>query len=238
MNSKNINGGLPEKVDFDKYAGKYETTLGKQLEFFGEENSYFAEYKIKLVKDTIGSNSPVRILEFGCGIGRNLKFFVKYFPEAEVYGSDISKSSLDIARNENPQVKLFLLKDEEIKKYSESFDLIFISCVFHHIAPPERMDSIKSIYGMLKKGGSAYIFEHNPYNPVTRHIVNTCEWDTDAILLNMKESVNLMDAAGLNVKEKNYTLFFPASLGFLRPVEKFLKKIPMGGQYYVKGIKS
>lgn len=228
---------LPEKVDFDKFAGKYENTLEKQLDFFGEENSYFAEYKVKIVKDTISGESPLNILEFGCGIGRNLKFFKKYFPDAKVFGSDISKSSLEIAGKENPGVKLFLLNDEEIAKYSESFDLIFISCVFHHIAPPERKKAMNSIFSMMKKNSSAYIFEHNPYNPVTRHIVNNCEWDTDAILLNMKESIELMESAGLIIPEKNYTLFFPAGLSFLRPLENLLKKIPMGGQYYVKGIK-
>lgn len=237
MNSDNNPASLPEKVDFDKFAGKYENTLEKQLDFFGEENSYFAEYKVKIVKDTIGNESPVNILEFGCGIGRNLKFFKKYFPGANVSGSDISKGSLDIAAKENPDVRLFLLNDDEIKKYSETFDLIFISCVFHHIAPPERNKAINSIAGMMKKNSSAYIFEHNPYNPVTRHIVNTCEWDTDAILLKMTESVNLMKNAGLKITEKNYTLFFPAGLSFLRPAEKLMKKIPMGGQYYVKGEK-
>jgi len=225
-----------EKVDFDKFANQYENILDEQLDFFGEENSYFADYKIKLVKETIGFE-PKNILEFGCGIGRNLKFFSKYFPDAKVYGSDISSKSLDIAKEENPSVNLFLLNENEINNFTESFDLIFISCVFHHIKPDERKQAIKNIESMLTKNGAAYIFEHNPYNPVTRHIVNTCPWDTDAILLNMKESVDLMNYAGLEITEKNYSLFFPAALKALRPIENYLGKIPLGGQYYVKGIK-
>jgi len=226
-----------EKVDFDNYAGRYENVLEKQLDFFGEENSYFAEYKVELVKDTL-TQPPKKILEFGCGIGRNLKFFSKYFPDAEIYGADISAKSIEIAKSENPGVKFFLLNDEEIKNHSGKFDLVFISCVFHHIAPSLRTKSMKTIYSMMENEGSAYIFEHNPYNPVTRHIVNTCEWDTDAILLNMKESVELMEKSGLKVTERNYTLFFPAALKFMRFTENFLKKIPMGGQYYVKAVKT
>ncbi|MBS1517432.1 MAG: methyltransferase domain-containing protein [Bacteroidetes bacterium] len=236
MEKESIQNPGTEKVDFDNFAGKYEMILDKQLDFFGEENSYFAEYKVKLVKDTL-SHSPKKILEFGCGIGRNLKYFTKYFPEAEVYGADISAKSLEIAKSENPSVNLFLLEDEEIKKHSGRFDHVFISCVFHHIAPELRKDSMEKIFSMMSKNSSAYIFEHNPYNPVTRHIVNTCEWDTDAILLNMKESESLMKNTGLEVTEKNYTLFFPAALKFLRFTENFLKKIPMGGQYYVKAVK-
>lgn len=227
----------PEKVDFDNFAGEYEYILDEQLEFFGEENSYFAEYKLKLVKDTIGSQ-PKNILEFGCGIGRNLKFFTKYFPDANIYACDISEKSLEIARKENPGVKIFLLNDNEVQNFSGKFDLIFVSCVFHHIKPDLRIGSINGIKGMLNKNGAVYIFEHNPYNPVTKYIVKTCPWDTDAILLYMKETVNLMNDAGLKVSEKNYSLFFPAQLKFLRPVENYLGKIPMGGQYYVKGVKT
>lgn len=234
MEKKNTE--TPEKVDFDKFANQYEELLDEQLDFFGEENSYFAEYKIKIVKDTIGF-TPLNILEFGCGIGRNLKHLSDYFPGAEITGTDISSKSLDIARKENPEVNLFLLEENEIQKYLNRFDLIFISCVFHHIHPSERENSISIIKRMLKQNGVAYIFEHNPYNPVTKYIVRNCAWDTDAILLNMKESVELMKFAKFDISEKNYTLFFPKSLNSLRFLETYLSKIPMGGQYYVKGIK-
>ncbi|MBS1553000.1 MAG: class I SAM-dependent methyltransferase [Bacteroidetes bacterium] len=228
--------GNTEKVDFDNFAGRYENILDKQLDFFGEENSYFAEYKIKITKETLGF-VPENILEFGCGIGRNLKYFTEYFPGSKVNGCDISEKSLSIAAKENPSANIFLINKNEIGRYGEKFDLIFISCVFHHIKPSERIDSVRSVFSMLKKNGAVYIFEHNPYNPVTRHIVNTCPWDTDAILLNMKESVKLLQTAGLEISKKNYSLFFPASLKFLRFFENYLGKVPLGGQYYVKAVR-
>lgn len=225
-----------EKVDFDDFAGEYENILDDQLDFFGEENSYFAEYKIKTVKENIGSR-PANILEFGCGIGRNLKFFSEYFAGSDIHACDISAKSLSLAAKENPSVNIFLLNESEINKYTGKFDLIFVSCVFHHIKPEERKESIRSIFTMLNKNGTVYIFEHNPFNPVTRHIVKTCPWDTDAILLNMNETVKLLQSAGLEISGKKYTLFFPSSLKFLRSVESFLGKIPFGGQYYVKAVR-
>jgi len=225
-----------EKVDFNKYADQYENILDERLDFFGEKSTYFVEYKIKLVRDTIGFE-PQNILEFGCGIGRNLRFFSKYFPDANVYGTDISARSLDIARKENPSMSFFLLNENEINKFVQKFDLIFISCVFHHIKPSDRKNSFELINKMLGNKGTVYIFEHNPYNPITRHVVNTCPWDTDAVLLNMKQTVALMTHAGLEIKEKNYSLFFPAILKALRPIENYLGKIPLGGQYYVKGVR-
>ncbi|MBW7854922.1 MAG: hypothetical protein H3C44_01545 [Ignavibacteria bacterium] len=41
---------MVQKVDFDNYANEYEKTLEEDLKFFGEDNSYFAEYKIDIVK--------------------------------------------------------------------------------------------------------------------------------------------------------------------------------------------
>ena len=227
-----------DKVNFDEHAEAYEKTLDKDLEIFGEESSYFAEYKINIVKNTLGPAKSMNILEYGCGIGMNIKFFSKHFPDSRITGCDISKKSIDVAKKRNSTVvNFFLINDEEISTRLNSFDLIFVSCVFHHIEPPLREQSMKNIFNLLKPNGSFYFFEHNPFNPVTRHIVNTCVWDTDAILLKPGESLNLINNTGFKIENKRYTLFFPAFLKFLRFAESFLFFLPMGGQYYIKAKK-
>lgn len=228
---------MSEKVDFDKHAESYEKQLTEDLKFFGEESKYFAEYKIRIVKECLKTN-PLNILEYGCGIGMNLQFLAGYFPESKIYGSDISAKSIEVASKNNQTVSFFLLKDEEIQKMKDSFDLIFVSNVFHHIEPHLRKKAIKNINLMLKPKGNVFFFEHNPYNPVTRHIVNTCVWDTDAILLKPKESLGLFEKEGFKIIRRHYTLYFPAFLKFLRPIEKALFFLPMGGQYYIWAEKS
>lgn len=223
---------MREKVDFDKYADEYEKTLSEDLAFFGEESGYFADYKIKIVKGKLHSN-PAKILDFGCGIGRNLEYFKKYFPDSEIFACDISVRSIEIAEKKNPEVNFFLITEENILKYSGIFDLIFTSCVFHHIEPQKRKESSAYIFNMLKKGGYFFNFEHNPYNPVTIKIVRECVWDKDAILLQPKETKELATGSGLEVIEKKYTLFFPAFLKFLRFIEGIIWWLPVGGQYYI-----
>ncbi len=227
---------MSEKVDFDNFAGEYEKQLADDLKFFGEENSYFAEYKIKILTENINSK-PKKILEYGCGIGRNITFLKKYFPDADVYGCDISKKSLDIAAGSNKDCGFFEINNDNLALHNESVDLIFISCVFHHIEPALRADAMRNVNKLLKKGGNVFFFEHNPYNPVTRRIVNTCPWDTDAILLKPCESKGLFNTPGLKIDKFRYTLFFPSFMGFMRPIEKVMWFIPMGGQYYVKAVK-
>lgn len=223
---------MQEKVDFDKHADSYEKQLTEDLKFFGEESNYFAEYKVRIVKECL-KNKPINILEYGCGIGMNLQFLVNYFPNSNIYGCDISAKSIEVASKNNKSVNFFLLEDNEIQKYKDTFDIIFISNVFHHIEPPLRKKAISNINLMLKSDGKVFFFEHNPFNPVTRHIVNTCVWDTDAILLKPKESLDLFEEGGFKIIRKHYTLYFPAFLKFLRPLEKGLFFIPLGGQYYI-----
>ena len=86
----------------------------------------------------------------------------------------------------------------------------------------------------LNLGGNRLIVEHNPLNPVTQHIVNTCQINEDAILLcrsECKQLINLYDDA--EVKKNGYTLFFPGMLKALRPFEKWMRWLPAGGQYFI-----
>jgi len=226
-----------EKIDFDHYAEVYDEVLDEQLKFFDSNSEYFSEYKIKLVKN-LTKTQPHRILEYGCGIGRNIKHLATYFPNSIVSGCDISEKSLKIAKENNPQLDFFHITDKAIESKKNLYDLIFISCVFHHIQPSLRQQTIKLIASLLKPKGELFIFEHNPFNPITRRIVNNCVWDKDAVLLKPSETVNLITSADLELVRKNYTLFLPGYFNRFRSIEKYFSFLPLGGQYFVQAIKS
>jgi S-adenosylmethionine-diacylgycerolhomoserine-N-methlytransferase len=63
-----------------------------------------------LDRATIAQPSPSRILEIGCGTGRNLVSLARRFPEAHLTGVDLSEAMLTIARRKTaafvPRVKL------------------------------------------------------------------------------------------------------------------------------------
>lgn len=216
------------KVNFDDYSHEYNDILENQLRKFSGNIDFFAEYKVSIIKRMIGK-SPNKILEYGCGIGRNLIFLQRYFPEARIFGCDISQESLEIAKK-NEFAKLYRLGFDEIK---ENFDLIFISCVFHHIEPIKRGDAVENIYCLLKQG-NVFVFEHNPYNPLTRHLVATCPFDKDAILLSLKECSKLFTSKGFIKKANHYYLFVPPKLKKLFFMEKYLGWLPLGGQYFIQ----
>jgi SAM-dependent methyltransferase len=222
------------RIDFDDYSDDYSSLIKKQLGFFSTDDSYFAEYKVRITHEK-ARKAPRKILEYGCGIGRNLGYLHGSFRGAELFGCDISDRSLQRARTEHPYARLFLIGRDVVK---ESFDLIFIANVFHHIAPHLRPMVMQTISSLLASKGEVFIFEHNPYNPITRHMVNTCPFDADAVLVAPKQLCDLAKAHGLEIIAKQYALFFPAWLRRIQFLERNMGFLPLGGQYYIHAYKT
>ena len=222
------------KVEFDDYADNYDNLLKDQLVFFDGDIDYFAKYKVELVSRFV-SKEPKSILEYGCGTGRNLRYLKEKFPNAKLYGCDISQKSLDLAAQNNPGVT-FLKNNQSLGDQGLKFDLIVVACVLHHVAPSEREKEVGVFRKILNAAGEVFIFEHNPWNPVTRHIVRNCPFDADAVLLPPQEVAGLFKKADLQVKDTRFTLFFPAFLNKLRFLEKYMDRVPFGGQYFIKAV--
>ncbi len=219
-----------DKVDFDEYTDNYNELLREGTKFFSTSEEYFAKYKIDLLAKKI--ESPVkRILEYGCGIGRNVKYLQKAFPSAEIVGTDISAASLAIASGENPDHHFELEVDDLDLGV---FDLIFVAGVYHHILPSERLAITKLLKTRISKTGSLCIFEHNPFNPVTRKIVGNCQYDADAVLLKPAELKSLIQNAELKFCAKAYCLFIPPKLSKIAFIENYLEWLPLGGQYWIR----
>ncbi|AYD65760.1 class I SAM-dependent methyltransferase [Achromobacter sp. B7] len=219
------------KVDFDEHTENYNALLRESLGFFSSDDEYFARYKVDLVKKSLGAE-PQRILEYGCGIGRNIPFLRDSFPKAAIDGSDVSELSLDMAREQHPDNFFFL---EAGQTDGEPYDLIFVASVFHHIPPAERQRVTESLVQRLRPGGILCVFEHNPYNPITRRIVNNCIYDADAVLLKPQELKGLFKNSGLDLRTFEYCLFIPPKLKALSWIERYLGWLPLGGQYWICG---
>ena len=100
---------MKDIIDFDDYSKEYNELMDNQLSVFTDDVSYFAEYKIEETKKTL-KTPPKNILDFGCGVGRNINFFKKHFPLAKISGCDISQKSIDIAKKSFPESDFLSLK--------------------------------------------------------------------------------------------------------------------------------
>lgn len=219
---------------FNQIASDYRDIHKANLKSVGGDSEYYAEYKIKELATKLENHKAIKILDLGCGDGLSSIYFQTYFTESAYFGVDISSESIKEATKK--RVGNFQVYDGYSLPFSENeFDLLFVSCVLHHIALEDRPIVFQEIKRVLKPGGILAIFEHNPFNPITQRIVSTCVFDKDAILLKPASLKKQLKKIGFSNTKIIYTLFFPRWKIFqpFYKLERFFTKIPLGGQYYV-----
>jgi SAM-dependent methyltransferase len=216
--------------EFDAYAESYFETLRENQGALGRDIDYYVQQKVGAIRREIRS-VPQTILDYGCGIGRNVEFLRRAFPHSRITGTDVSGKSLDVARELNPEVEFLSL--DRLLGEKRGFDLIVVTCVLHHVPESERAACLKCIRYLAAQDGEVFIFEHNPYNPVTRRLVSTCPFDQGAQLLVLRELTTILRKERFRILKQRYSLFFPARLKILAPLERFFAWLPLGGQFYV-----
>jgi SAM-dependent methyltransferase len=223
--------------EFDAYAANYRETMRESTKGLGYD-AYFDEYKIREIRDFLKSihrdGEGLCFLNFGCGIGSSEPYIRKYFPNAKISSIDISTESIKAAAENNKGLQNIEFKvfDGINIPFETSFDVVLIANVLHHIPFDQHIIIARSILSKLNTNGFLFVFEHNPYNPVTRKIVNACAFDKNAVLLNPRYCSQMLGQIGFAWKSIRFTLFFPKFLRFLRPLERFLRITPFGAQYY------
>ncbi len=236
-------GGVMDESEFDKFADDYERTLAESVSLSGERPDFFAEYKIIDIARWCGPLSgalgtPPRVLDFGAGIGGSVPFVQKHLPGFDLTCLDVSRRSLGLAERRFPRMARFVHFDGFALPFPDNhFDVAFAACVFHHIPHDEHVGLLGELRRVLRVGGALFIFEHNPLNPLTVRVVNNCVFDKDAKLIRAGIMRQRMNSAGFAMLKTRYRIFFPNVLRGLRPAEPALSWLPMGGQYYVRGVK-
>lgn len=220
--------------DFDKFAKDYRQIHDECVRFSGADSDHFSEQKVAEIRRQ-ETGSEVEILDLGCGDGNSANFFRRYFPDCKYTGLDTSKESIARASSRSIDGCTFSAYDGIVVPFpDDSFDVVFVACVLHHVSRMMHEKLIGEARRVLKAGGRLYIFEHNPFNPLTRYVVRTCPFDEDAVLLSPSYLRRLLRASGFLQIAIKYTLFIPPHKIFrvFLNLEKHLSWLPLGGQYY------
>jgi ubiquinone/menaquinone biosynthesis C-methylase UbiE len=228
---------MPERSfdDFDEYATDYRRIHTANVKLSGADSFYFAKMKVKLLQD-FEKNAPLQILDVGCGDGSTEFYMSRYFSSWLIDAIDVSKKSIAAAKSKDIQSVSFQWYDGiSIPFGDETFDVVFMAGVLHHINFSLHHHLIAEVYRVTKKAGRFYLFEHNPLNPVTRHLVKTCVFDKTAKLLPHNYTSSLLRANKFKIVKKRFIIFFPRKgiLSVFIFLEKYLCKIPFGGQYFI-----
>lgn len=226
--------------DFNAFADKYREIHTQNVKISGADSFYFAEMKVAILRQ-YEKNLPLQVLDIGCGDGTTEFFMQQIFPQWKISAIDVSEKSIEVARKKSLSNTRFSVYDGiHIPLADSTTDIVFIAGVFHHMNFQLHAPLVNEIARVLRTGGRVYFFEHNPFNPLTRHIVNTCVFDKDARLLKSNYSTQLFSNAGFGIIRKKFIIFFPRKglLSKLIFLEKYLKWLPLGGQYLITAQKT
>jgi SAM-dependent methyltransferase len=220
-----------DRPDFDRFAGQYDALLKASLPPMVVDIDRFAAYKIEEIAHVLRDRSPERILDFGCGPGRSLGLLARAFPAAALFGYDPSPECAASARARHREA---VITSDWNTLPHDGFDCVVAANVFHHISPDQRSAMMARCGRALRPNGSLFVFEHNPFNPMTRWVFNRCPFDCDAQMLGRAETLQLGRVAGLKVVAARYTLFVPFAGSLWTALQRALGWCPIGAQYYVQ----
>jgi SAM-dependent methyltransferase len=224
--------------EFDQYARDYKSLLDRSVQMSGDGAEYFCEYKARYIARYIarveGPRFTGKILDFGCGIGLLSTRLKQHLPAATVHGYDPSPESIRLIPAELAAAGRF---SDRLSNLDTDYQLAVLSNVMHHIAQAQRERTIVDIAAHLAPGGRLILFEHNPWNPLTRWVVRHCPFDEGVALLPPQEVAAYFGRAALAIRKRDFIVFFPKMLSAFRALEPWLSWLPAGAQYAVVGEK-
>lgn len=225
--------------DFDNVADNYDEIVDKSLENYGVDKSDISlrrvhECALLFKKNKI--SPPKRILDFGCGVGGHLPKLSEAFPDAELFGIDTSKTSIERARERLGNIATLMDYDgNQLPSELRDIDLVVFANVFHHIQRENHRRTLDMLRSTVSASALVMMFEHNPANPMTRKIVRDCPLDKGVRLLWPSYSKRLFISAGIRDPQTRYILFFPTRNKTLVNLERGLARFPIGAQYVIFG---
>lgn len=221
---------------FDAYAGSYDEAVNQSLGFLGVKVDYFtrvkAAYLLDLLRQHFNATDTLDVLDVGCGIGNYHQLLTGQV--GSIAGVDVSAECLAQAARRNPEAHYNHYDGFHLPYEDGGFDAVFTICVLHHVPPAQRAGFTAELKRVLKPGGLAVVFEHNPLNPLTRRVVSNCPFDHDAVLLGQVEARRLLTGAGLANARTRSILSIPSLGPATRQLDRLLGRLSLGAQYYAQ----
>ncbi|MCC7210285.1 MAG: class I SAM-dependent methyltransferase [Candidatus Brocadia sp.] len=217
-----------------------------------KDHKYFVRVKslhfLRMIKNLCHGYRDVVCIDLGCGTAETTEYFQDKF--AYTIGCDYSFGMIQFADQKHLKRTSFVNSVSEVLPLKDSSVTVAVLFnMLHHIGSKgQLMQTLREVYRILKNEGIIAIYEMNPLNPLTRHVVNTNEIDRAVNLDGYKKSLypttfypwearSILLQAGFRIRRQEYLIFFPQFFSFLLPLERFLAKIPLGGLYSVFGMK-
>jgi len=223
---------------FDAHAVDYESSLDDPWRRrFADGSAFFIHQKCRAMLREVGDDGAVPhrrlALDVGCGLGPAVAFLSDRWT---TIGTDVSHQMLRAAGG---GLKVAVQEPFALPFRDHTFDVVFAFCVYHHVDRADHVRHLRELARVARPGGRVFVFEHNPFNPVTQVVFRRASVDRGCRMVAPASLRRTFADAGLSSVRTGYVLFFPqAWAAALERIEAWLQWLPLGGQYFVSGTKS
>ena len=94
------------------------------------------------------------MLDFGCGWGRIIRFFMKDIAATRLVGIDVNPEMIDICRRNDRWSRFEVVTESGPTDFADgSFDLVLSFSVFSHFSEPMHLRWLEEVHRILKPGG-------------------------------------------------------------------------------------
>lgn len=217
-------------IDFNQTKTSYRESIEQSIRFSGKNHDFFLKRKALLIKKFLASlkvESP-KILDIGCGHG----LIHRFLQDQALTGVDPAAEVIEMARESNPQVAYVCNDGRTLPFASQSFDAALCLCVLHHVPKNEWIPFLREMKRVIRPGGLGIIFEHNPYNPLTRYVVRRCPLDEGVTLATRSRLQQALQQAGFTSFYSRYLFLTPFDHPLFLRLDNSFGKIPLGAQYF------
>lgn len=220
----------------DAYPDQYRYDINRSIDFCGVDMDMFTRGKaddmVALI-DREGQEPAAKasVLDIGCGIGTLHPLLRGRV--GSLAGTDVSADAIEAARAANSGVGYRSYDGSHLPYDDASFDFCATVCVMHHVPSTDWPNFVAEAFRVTRPGGLFAVYEHNPFNPLTRLAVFRCPFDHDAVLLRAAKVKALLIAQGFEIVSKRYLFFIPIGATWARRIDQWLAWLPLGAQYVV-----
>jgi SAM-dependent methyltransferase len=100
----------------------------------------------------------LKVLDFGCGVGRQLLHFTRKYPAPSFFACDIDDTAVAFIQKHYPRVSAYTSRFSPPLRYETGFfDMVYSVSIFSHLNMEDQMIWLKELARVTKPGGGCFL---------------------------------------------------------------------------------
>ena len=151
---RNLLPGLADEITQKNFTGDTgDRTLWEGFYFYMLFKKNYEKYK--------GPIPNARILDFGCGWGRIIRYFIKDLPPSNLWGCDPVPEMITLCKAQNKWANFELINSDPPTSFQDNtFDMIYSFSVFSHLSEDFHLESSAGNQTNIETRG--YLYDDDP----------------------------------------------------------------------------